>query len=215
MNALDRFDLSDVTFACAVYAEVFPREDFHDIHVAGVLTAVAALGEKEQCVLEKRLRQDLTLEAIGADLGLSRERIRQIEANAMRKLRIPKNTAAMRVSFFGRRVVEMQAQVEALTEENAAFAGQGKALRHAVLAALDGAVNTDNPRPAIPIEQLSLGIRAYNCLWRAGYRTTEDVLALDRKTLLRIRNLGRGTFDDIVTQMRLEGFTEWAEGVLT
>ena len=213
MNAMDRLDLSDVKFACAVYYAVFVNPDFRDICVAGVFKVVAALDEREQRILDKRLRQGLTLEAIGADLGLSRERIRQIEAHAIRKLRIPKTAANMKASKMERRIADLLAQVEALTERNEALAGQDSALRRSIKAALSGAVNTEPP-PTMPIDELDLSVRAYNCLTRAGYRTTEDVLALDRVTLLRIRNLGRGTLSVIVSRMRQAGFIEWAQEVL-
>ena len=215
MNLLDRLDTSAIKFACAVYAVVFDSPVFFDINIAGVLEAVAALHEKEQYVLDERLRHGKVLEAIGADMGLSRERIRQIEANAVRKLRLPKTAAAMRVSSLEHRTEELQAQVEALAEQNAALTKRDRLLRRSVMAALDGAmVVKSTPGAPIPIENLGLNIRAYNCLYRAGHRTTEDVLKLDRKALFRIRNLGRGTLSDIVERMRLEGFTEWAEEVI-
>jgi RNA polymerase primary sigma factor len=57
--------------------------------VGGLL---AGLGEREQRVLRLRfgLEDDSprTLAEVGRDLGLTRERIRQIEVEALRKLRV-------------------------------------------------------------------------------------------------------------------------------
>ncbi|MCH7232656.1 sigma-70 family RNA polymerase sigma factor [Glycomyces sp. L485] len=59
-------------------------------HIAGVL---ASLPEREQTVLRLRFGIDdgrqRTLEEVSADFGLSRERVRQIEKNALHRLRQP------------------------------------------------------------------------------------------------------------------------------
>jgi RNA polymerase sigma-32 factor len=57
---------------------------------AWLATALDALNERERRILsERRLAEDAaTLEAIGARLGISKERVRQIESRAMEKLRL-------------------------------------------------------------------------------------------------------------------------------
>ncbi len=65
--------------------------------ISYAITALGTLSLREQRVL--RLRYGLndddtrfrTLEEVGADFNLTRERIRQIEAKALRKLRIPQH----------------------------------------------------------------------------------------------------------------------------
>ena len=63
----------------------------HEAVVAQLRKAVAELGEKEREVMKLRFGLDggeaRTLQAIGARLKLSRERVRQIEARAKAKLR--------------------------------------------------------------------------------------------------------------------------------
>ncbi|TNE51371.1 MAG: sigma-70 family RNA polymerase sigma factor [Deltaproteobacteria bacterium] len=60
--------------------EGFRKQKLHD--------AVSRLSEREQFVLQRRRLSDSpeTLRAIGEEMGVSRERVRQIEARAMRKL---------------------------------------------------------------------------------------------------------------------------------
>ncbi len=62
--------------------------------------ALAELSERERRVLELRfgLRdgQAHTLEGVAEQFGISRERIRQIEGTALRKLRPPRRSKALR-----------------------------------------------------------------------------------------------------------------------
>ena len=57
------------------------------------------LSDKERIVIKKRFGLDgedpVTLEEIGSELGVTRERIRQIEARAIKKIRHPKNSAKL------------------------------------------------------------------------------------------------------------------------
>jgi RNA polymerase sigma factor (sigma-70 family) len=49
--------------------------------------ALSSLPRRMRSVVERRVLREETLEAIGADLGVSRERVRQIEGQGLRKLR--------------------------------------------------------------------------------------------------------------------------------
>jgi len=58
------------------------------------------LTERERSVIEMRFGlndgKDHTLEEVGRAFGVTRERIRQIEAKALRKLRHPSRSKALR-----------------------------------------------------------------------------------------------------------------------
>jgi RNA polymerase primary sigma factor len=68
------------------------REQIHSI--------LGALNQREREVLEMRFGlldgEDHTLEEVGRYFGVTRERIRQIEAKALRKLRHPTRSRALR-----------------------------------------------------------------------------------------------------------------------
>lgn len=51
-------------------------------------TAMLPLSSRERTVLHARLWEGLTLQAIANQLGVGRERIRQIEAKALRRLQL-------------------------------------------------------------------------------------------------------------------------------
>ena len=58
-------------------------------------TLLSTLSEREMYVLERRFglneKKPMMLEAVGKALGITRERVRQIEAIGLRKLNLPKN----------------------------------------------------------------------------------------------------------------------------
>ena len=50
----------------------------------------------------------------------------------------------------------------------------------------------------MPLQRLMLPIRAHNALWRRGYKNVGAVMALTRKELMLIHNIGEGSADDIL-----------------
>ena len=48
------------------------------------------------------------------------------------------------------------------------------------------------------LQRLMLPIRAHNALWRRGYKNVGAVMALTRKELMLIHNIGEGSADDIL-----------------
>lgn len=51
-------------------------------------------------------------------------------------------------------------------------------------------VATSQSDDDMPIEELDLSVRAYNCLKRSGIRSVAQIFALSRQELLAIRNMG-------------------------
>lgn len=58
--------------------------------------ALHTLTPREQKVMRMRFHDDLTIEAVGCELFITRERARQIEMKALRKLRHPSRSKALR-----------------------------------------------------------------------------------------------------------------------
>lgn len=54
----------------------------------------------------------------------------------------------------------------------------------------------------IPIEQLGLSVRSYNCLKRNDIHDTSDLFELSREQLSNIKNMGKTSVDEVIETMR-------------
>jgi DNA-directed RNA polymerase subunit alpha len=57
----------------------------------------------------------------------------------------------------------------------------------------------------MPIEQLKLSVRTFNCLKRAGITTVGELLERGDTELLAIRNLGQKALEEVRGQLRALG----------
>ena len=57
------------------------------------------------------------------------------------------------------------------------------------------------------IEELDLSVRSFNCLKRAGINTVEDLINKTEEDMMRVRNLGRKSLDEVVAKLASLGFT--------
>lgn len=51
------------------------------------------------------------------------------------------------------------------------------------------------------IEELDLSVRSFNCLKRAGINTVEDLTNRTEEDMMRVRNLGRKSLDEVVAKL--------------
>lgn len=51
------------------------------------------------------------------------------------------------------------------------------------------------------IEELDLSVRSYNCLKRAGINTVEDLISKTEEEMMKVRNLGRKSLEEVVTKL--------------
>jgi len=51
------------------------------------------------------------------------------------------------------------------------------------------------------IEDMDLSVRSYNCLKRAGIQTVEDLTKKTEDDMLRVRNLGRKSLDEVIAKL--------------
>lgn len=57
------------------------------------------------------------------------------------------------------------------------------------------------------IEELDLSVRSFNCLKRAGINTVEDLIGKTEEDMMKVRNLGRKSLDEVIGKLASLGFT--------
>lgn len=164
----------------------FDEEEIRKYSYDSIISVLQkGLTEREQLVLQLRYEKGLTLDACGNEIGVQRERARQIICKALRKLKNPKYIKRMKPCSYEEReelineIIKLQLKTTPFLKEKATF-----------------------------IESLDLSVRSYNCLRRADIETVQDILDyLDRDgTLRHIRNLGRKSIKEIYNKLSDLGF---------
>ncbi len=57
------------------------------------------------------------------------------------------------------------------------------------------------------IEELELSVRSFNCLKRAQISTVEDLISRSEEDMMRVRNLGRKSLDEVINKLASLGFS--------
>ena len=55
------------------------------------------------------------------------------------------------------------------------------------------------------IEEMDLSVRSYNCLKRANIHTVEDLTKKTEDDMLKVRNLGRKSLDEVIHKLESYG----------
>ena len=174
----------------------------HDEFKQVLLEVLGTLREREEIIIRQRFGLDdgkkHTLEEVGTQFGVTRERIRQIEKKALRKLKHPSRFNKIKVfvdpdldiadiltQFMdGSLVVKKSTQEEVLAMEPPAKQ----------IAAAKGTIEDD-----LPIEKLGLSNRSYNCIKRAGINTVGELCNMRLEEMEKVRNLGTKSLSEIIT----------------
>ena len=162
-----------------------------------------ALTEREDKVLQMRYEWGLTLDQAGAELGITRERVRQIENKALRKLNyrahlhelecVPKKElmeAQSQAEHYKAQAEYLQAELDKIrniTPEQREEAEQKGTLLETTIAELD------------------LSVRSYNCCKRVGINTLGDLCGKTFTEMTKVRNLGKRSLQEIESKMNEYG----------
>ena len=186
---------------------------------------LAGLSDREADILRYRIRDNMILDEVAEIYGLGRERIRQIEAKALRKMRRPCVAKLLRRGL--RSWMEEQIQEEArhiadcevpkrVHEELTSriqWAEQRIEEREAEIYRLARDGETENEQDVkailaenITLEEMELSVRAYNCMKRGGCNTVADIISKTHTELMNIRNLGRKSLEEVEQKIRELGF---------
>ena len=168
----------------------FPRPADFDGSLEYVLYT---LTERERRVLDFRYKDGLTFEEIGKRFCVTRERIRQIHVKALRKLCNPERLIYLKYGVSG--VIRWKSE----------------SARDAALASLP---KPDKPED-IPLEELGLSVRSYNCLKRTGMNTLREVSEMTFDELCYVRNIGKKSVDEICAVLTNYGIRLKTGGIKT
>ena len=176
------------------------REETLKIYLPGIDQALATLTEREVRVIKQRFVERKTLQATAETEGLSRERIRQIEAKAIRKLRHPSRAAMYKAVPYA----ELKACWADYYKLEAEYKQVAEAYR----------VLSDRPAEEVvresdvlnkALEELDLSVRSYNSLRRAGKNTVGDISKMTEVELSKVRNLGRKSAEEVKEKLAEHG----------
>ena len=145
-----------------------------------------------------------TLEEVGAIFGRTRDRIRQIEAKAIRKLRHP---SRFKLIKYGKTGYNKQKEVEEAKLKSRIEMLEAKSKKEIDEFNKNIEEELANEEPKIDIieylksnciSDIELSVRSYNCLKRAGINTLFDLCLRDSNQLLKVRNLGRKSYQEVI-----------------
>lgn len=180
-------------------------DDADKAYIPGIYAALATLTEREQSVLRHRFKNGLTLQKTAEAYGITRERIRQIEAKALRKLRHPSRMVMMR----GASHAELREQAEKYQQLEREYALMAKAFEVITAQRAEPGVVVPMAELAVtldtPIAELDMSVRSYNCLTRAGKRTLRDIVEMTEEELRQVRNLGRKSVEEVKWHLEQRG----------
>jgi len=205
--------LNDDDFTALLYCEIFEKsEDGDDYNPRRILNALNTLTLRERRVIEYRYRNDMTYAQIADEIGVTRERVRQILVKAIRKLRHPGRTRDISVSQIEQ---ERDRYKQTVVEQEAVI----QELRLEITRLAHGLANVNIEEIHIPVNrlewdicELGLTVRSYNCLARSGRQKVRDVYEIPSfQELFSIKNLGMKSCEEVMQRMRDLGFGDWAD----
>lgn len=185
-----------------------------DIGTVALAMAMGNLTDREMKVMYHRYFHGEDYETIGERFGVTRERIRQVERKALRKMGRRNVLELIRggILSYWRSEIDREAEKRfgayktALDREFAdrvrtwEETHRAEALPDKDQALLDAADDRDS-RLRTPIEEMDLSVRSYNCLKRAGLNTAGDIARRSHEQMMRVRNLGRKSLEEVIGKL--------------
>lgn len=152
---------------------------------SGIASCIHSLTSREQEVMYYRYKDLMSYGEIASKIGISKERVRQIIMNSLRKLRNPRHMLNM--NLLPKSVAESLKKIDIVP------------YHIEKLDKYDEAVGNNNYSDAF--WDLDLDVRCFNCMARAGFRTVKDIikeLTNPDCRFINIRNLGVTSYNKIV-----------------
>ena len=187
-----------------VFVNGLPTDLPDDITLVLEYIIQKTLTEREGRVLDMRYKRYMTMAAIGEEYGLRAERIRQIEAKAVRKLRHPSRS---RYILMGMEGYINYLRDTAVDERLREYKKEIVTLEKKIAELTDTEYEEEkNELENAPLAELELSVRTFNILYRAGYSTVKELLDADAEKIVSLPNLGLKNFSDLIDVLSEKGF---------
>ncbi|MBO5421280.1 MAG: hypothetical protein J6A67_04980 [Clostridia bacterium] len=187
-----------------VFVNGLPTELPDDVALVLEYIIQKTLTEREGRVLDMRYKRYMTMAAIGEEYGLRAERIRQIEAKAVRKLRHPSRSRYILMGMEGYINYLRDTAVEERLRE---YKKEIISLEKKIAELTDTEYEEEkNELENAPLAELDLSVRTFNILYRAGYSTVKELLDADAEKIVSLPNLGLKNFSDLIDVLSEKGF---------
>ena len=62
------------------------------------------------------------------------------------------------------------------------------------------------------IEEMDLSVRSFNCLKRANINTVEDLISRSGEDMIKVRNLGRKSLEEVQNKLAMMGLSLASDG---
>ncbi|MGN1303611.1 MAG: DNA-directed RNA polymerase subunit alpha C-terminal domain-containing protein [Oscillospiraceae bacterium] len=187
-----------------VFVNGLPTEMPDDVTLVLEYIIQKTLTEREGRVLDMRYKRYMTMAAIGEECGLRAERIRQIEAKAVRKLRHPSRS---RYILMGMEGYINYLRDTAVDERLREYKKEIISLEKKIAELTDTEYEEEkNELENAPLAELDLSVRTFNILYRAGYTTVRELLDADAEKIVSLPNLGLKNFSDLIDMLSEKGF---------
>ena len=185
--------------------EIIEKSDTISDFNGSVEYVLHTLSDRETKILKNRFIDLMTLEEVGKIFGVTRNRIREIEAKALRKLRHPNRIKYLRYGISGiieniksdyfNKFADLENKLIELCKLNEEKADK----------VIDD-VELRQKYASLRIEDMDLSVRSYTCLKRAGINNIKQLASLSYEKLVRIRNLGRKSIEEIIEKLKEYGY---------
>lgn len=187
-----------------VFVNGLPTDLPDDITLVLEYIIQKTLTEREGRVIDMRYKRYMTMAAIGEEYGLRAERIRQIEAKAVRKLRHPSRS---RYILMGMEGYINYLRDTAVDERLREYKKEIVTLEKKIAELTDTEYEEEkNELENAPLAELDLSVRTFNILYRAGYSTVKELLDADAEKIVSLPNLGLKNFSDLIDVLSEKGF---------
>lgn len=234
-SSISRAKIADSKCECLGYERLYmallghPCKNLSDIPYdvdKGFMQAFKTLTPREVQIIKEYYLGCMTQEQVAAHHNLTKERIRQILAKAERKLRQPqrkrmwkdgwevyKKLEEMRKAnsqiTYSEKVEEFESHVRDVVEQ------KDKEKMLEIYYDLKRLVESSDYEEArlkrdnnnVPIIEMELSVRSYNCLKHSGINYIKDLEGMKLSKLLKIRNLGRKSLEEILDKCQVFGIS--------